>query len=187
MSKIALTPNASGTGTLTIAAPNTSTDRTLTLPDETGTVMSSVSSVATSQLPAGSVLQVVTATDAGVRSTTSTTFVTASNTLSVSITPRSSSSKVFVTVSSSVDISATNTYFVFTIFRGATNLGSNQGLNLVRVSATSNTYPIAMSYLDSPNTTSATTYQVYLKTDGGTAYLNTGACVGTITAMEIAG
>ena len=40
MSKIALTPNASGTGTLTIAAPNTSTDRTLTLPDETGTIIS---------------------------------------------------------------------------------------------------------------------------------------------------
>lgn len=44
MSKIALTPNASGTGTLTIAAPNTSTDRTLTLPDETGTVITSTSS-----------------------------------------------------------------------------------------------------------------------------------------------
>jgi len=41
MSKIALTPNASGTGTLTIAAPNTSTDRTITLPDETGTVLTS--------------------------------------------------------------------------------------------------------------------------------------------------
>lgn len=38
MSKIALSGNASGTGTLTIAAPNTSTDRTLTLPDATGTV-----------------------------------------------------------------------------------------------------------------------------------------------------
>lgn len=39
MSKIALTPNASGTGTLTIAAPNTSTDRTLTLPDVTTTLV----------------------------------------------------------------------------------------------------------------------------------------------------
>ena len=54
MSKIALTPNASGTGTLTIAAPNTSTDRTLTLPDETGTVLSSASNVsvqATQNIP----------------------------------------------------------------------------------------------------------------------------------------
>lgn len=38
MSKITLSSNASGTGTLTIASPNTSTDRTLTLPDATGTV-----------------------------------------------------------------------------------------------------------------------------------------------------
>jgi hypothetical protein len=41
MSKIALSPNASGTGTLTIAAPDTSTNRTLTLPDESGTVLTS--------------------------------------------------------------------------------------------------------------------------------------------------
>lgn len=39
MSKIALTPNVSGTGTFTVAAPNSNTDRTLTLPDATGTVV----------------------------------------------------------------------------------------------------------------------------------------------------
>ena len=39
MSKIALTPNPSGTGTLTVAAPNTNTDRTLTLPDVTTTLV----------------------------------------------------------------------------------------------------------------------------------------------------
>ena len=38
MSKIALSPNASGTGTLTIAAPNTNSDRTIDLPDAAGTV-----------------------------------------------------------------------------------------------------------------------------------------------------
>jgi hypothetical protein len=38
MSKIALTPNASGSGTFTIAAPNSNTDRTLTLPDSAGTI-----------------------------------------------------------------------------------------------------------------------------------------------------
>jgi hypothetical protein len=39
MSKITLAPNASGTGTLTVAAPNTNTDRTLTLPDVTTTLV----------------------------------------------------------------------------------------------------------------------------------------------------
>ena len=41
MSKIALSPNASGTGVFTIASPSGNTDRTLTLPDEAGTVLTS--------------------------------------------------------------------------------------------------------------------------------------------------
>lgn len=49
MSKIALSGNASGTGTLTIAAPNTNTDRTLTLPDNTGTVVTTASTGAVAQ------------------------------------------------------------------------------------------------------------------------------------------
>jgi hypothetical protein len=39
LSKIAFSPNASGTGTFTVAAPNTNTDYTLTLPQGTGTVV----------------------------------------------------------------------------------------------------------------------------------------------------
>tara|TARA_R110000822_G_scaffold77626_2_gene186314 strand:- start:74 stop:532 length:459 start_codon:yes stop_codon:yes gene_type:complete len=50
MSKIALTPNATGTGIFTISSPATSTDRTLTLPDEAGTVLTSVSSLASANL-----------------------------------------------------------------------------------------------------------------------------------------
>ena len=50
MSKIANTPNASGTGTFTIAAPNSDTDRTLTLPDEAGTVLTSASSIPATSL-----------------------------------------------------------------------------------------------------------------------------------------
>ena len=38
MSKVALSGNASGTGTFTIASPNSNTDRTLSLPDASGTV-----------------------------------------------------------------------------------------------------------------------------------------------------
>jgi hypothetical protein len=38
MSKISLAPDASGTGIFTIASPGTSTNRTLTLPDDTGTL-----------------------------------------------------------------------------------------------------------------------------------------------------
>jgi len=51
MSLIKLQGNASGTGAFTIAAPNSNTDRTLTLPDATGTV--NVSGLA-NEVPAGS-------------------------------------------------------------------------------------------------------------------------------------
>jgi hypothetical protein len=39
MSKVKIQGHASGTGVLTVTAPNTSTDRTITLPDGTGTLL----------------------------------------------------------------------------------------------------------------------------------------------------
>jgi hypothetical protein len=54
MSLVKIQGNVSGTGTLTIAAPNTNTDRTLTLPDATGTVVTKSSTyIATSELGSG--------------------------------------------------------------------------------------------------------------------------------------
>lgn len=50
MSKIALEPNAAGTGTFTIAAPSSNTNRTLTLPDETGTVLTNGSAIPAAQI-----------------------------------------------------------------------------------------------------------------------------------------
>ena len=47
MSKISIEGNASGTGTLTIAAPNTSTNYTLSLPEEAGTITTSNSPYST--------------------------------------------------------------------------------------------------------------------------------------------
>lgn len=45
MSSISLSPNAAGTAQFTIAAPGTNTNRTLTLPDEAGTVLTSASNI----------------------------------------------------------------------------------------------------------------------------------------------
>jgi hypothetical protein len=53
MSKIALTPNASGTGTFTIAAPNSNTNRTLTLPDEAGEVLTDARLASQAEAQAG--------------------------------------------------------------------------------------------------------------------------------------
>ena len=50
MAKVKIQGNASGTGVLTIAAPNTSTDRTITLPDATGTLLDENSSLPAANL-----------------------------------------------------------------------------------------------------------------------------------------
>ena len=57
MSKVAIVGDPSGTGTFTISAPNGNTDRTLVLPDEAGTVLTSASNVAQKGVPAFSVYQ----------------------------------------------------------------------------------------------------------------------------------
>ena len=67
MSKIALEPNASGTGTFTIASPNSNTSRTLTLPDADGVLLTA------DNLPSGGV------TLLGTLATTSGTSVTLSS------------------------------------------------------------------------------------------------------------
>jgi len=61
MSKIALTPNASGTGTFTIASPDSNTNRTLTLPDVSGEVFSQGNILGTvtesSGVPTGAIIE----------------------------------------------------------------------------------------------------------------------------------
>ena len=138
----------------------------------------------------GKILQVVTATDSSGRSTTSTSFVTASNTMSGSITPSSASSKVFITVSGNIYQQTGGKYIYATIFRGSTDLGASSDRGLTNIYANPNDSggSLAMSILDSPSTTSATTYQVYFRTtSGGTSVLNESNTKGTITAFEIEG
>ena len=50
MSKVKIEGNASGTGTLTISAPNTNTDRSLTLPDGAGEILTDASTLTSSNL-----------------------------------------------------------------------------------------------------------------------------------------
>ena len=53
MSKIALSSNNSGTATFTIASPDSNTNRTLTLPDATGTVLSNTDIASQAEAEAG--------------------------------------------------------------------------------------------------------------------------------------
>jgi hypothetical protein len=141
---------------------------------------------------AGTIIQVVTATDNTSRTSTSSTFVTASNTLSVSITPASASNKIFVLYTGAVqNAGVTNSTSFFTIYRnGSTNLGAgtSNALGSAFIDASNLVAQMSIGYLDSPSTTSATTYQVYFKNDNGTTvYLNAQGTRSSITAFEIKG
>jgi hypothetical protein len=138
---------------------------------------------------AGKLLQAITATDSTQRSTTSSSFVTGSNTLSISITPSSASNKIFIICHSAISIAAAGYVWNGTIYRDSTNLGdSTYGLGRFQMGSTGDRgSQMAFHYLDSPSSTSAITYQLYFKADGSTNYVNYGGTKGSITAFEIAG
>jgi len=138
----------------------------------------------------GNVLQVVTATDSTGRSTTSTSFVTGSNTMSVDITPSSTSNKIFVMATGNIYNNTASKYVYATIKRDSTDLGSgsNKGLtNMFSGGGGDDGVCLAMSVLDSPSSTSQITYQVYFRVSGGNGVLNESDAKGSITAYEIAG
>jgi hypothetical protein len=66
MTKIAIVPNAAGTGTFTIEAPNSNSNRTLTLPDAAGTVLTDVSDLPAANLTGDvAAARITTALNAG--------------------------------------------------------------------------------------------------------------------------
>jgi len=118
----------------------------------------------------GKVLQVVSAVY-----TTQTTITSATYTdtgLTVSITPAANTSKVLILVAQSllIDQNANQSNFYTALFRGASNIFEPQyfGVHAAGATATSLNDVISMAYLDSPSTTSSTTYKTQGKKDGST-------------------
>ena len=188
MSQVALSGNASGTGTLTIAAPNTNSNYTLTLPTNTGTLITTASTgqvIPKAALPTGSVLQVVSATATSNNSTTSSTYVTTNH--SVTITPSSSTSTIWINLSAvGGNITGTN-IAAYTIYRGGSNIApSSSAFVLMSPSQTATIYfPFAINYLDSPATTSATTYTVYMRSQNGSGTVQYGSNPSSVTPSNI--
>ena len=137
----------------------------------------------------GKLLQAVTATDSTGRSTTSTSFVTGSNTLSVDITPSATSSKIFLMANGNCYMGTSAGYVYLTIFRDSTDLGasSNKGLGNLYKNPDDVGVPYGISFLDSPSSTSEITYQVYFRVSAGTGTLNESGSKASLTAFEIAG
>ena len=151
------------------------------------------------QLPAGSVLQVVSATRDTAFSTPSTTFTDIVG-MSVSITPSSTNSKIFVIASILQGVGSDATPYInlvrdSTAIAQATDPPAGGPATLInRVRDNNDIDSTLLTFLDSPNTTSATTYKLQVRILGSnTFYLNRNGAntdyrgVSTITVMEVAG
>jgi len=220
MSKVKIQGNASGTGTFTISAPNSNTDRSLTLPDGAGEILTDAA-IGTSVLApdgdgsnltgisGGKVLQVVFANLTTVSTFSASTSWRDSG-LTVTITPSSTSSKIFITGQLSAGFNTSDQgYGVgFSLLRNSTALGlgnvsgTTATFGCVTTGSNDDDFATApFSYLDSPSTTSATTYKLQvLGRDEKSFTINAGGdyaddsnthrrLIGTstITVMEIAG
>lgn len=150
----------------------------------------------------GTVLQVVSTHKTDTFTTTSTTYTDITG-LSATITPTSTNSKIFVMSHLMGDTSAAEATTV-QLVRGSTAIGNaaasgNRTVSMTTVSTFETNRPSSTSffYLDSPSTTSSTTYKVQIRTHTGTAYVNLSQADGdggnwprstsSITLMEIAG
>ena len=152
------------------------------------------------QASAGKVLQVVSTTKTDTFSTASTSYVDITG-LSVSITPSSATSKIYVVLSIS---GSENAGWGYQLVRGSTAIcigdsggGSRkQASGGVSVRDTNGIANGSVNFLDSPATTSATTYKVQMYAPSSTGYVNrtyadidasyTVRTASSITVMEIA-
>ena len=150
----------------------------------------------------GKILQIVSTTKTDTTSISSSDFANITG-MSVSITPSSTSSKIFLIgyVCVSLTDFQKRVYLKITGGNAANYIGAaGTGIEaanvaVLRVNTNYGQLNSPLQYLDSPNTTSAITYQVQWASEGGaTGYLNrpvtqdsVGANVAsTITVMEVA-
>ena len=143
---------------------------------------------ATTQNSGGKILQVVNATLTTETSSSSATF--ADTGLTASITPLFSTSKVLVFVDHTGCYSSNGTNLLaISLLRNSTSIvtkfegyGGYTGVNQSAFGGSSTTY------LDSPATTSATTYKTQLANLNatGTVSVGRGPSIATITLMEVA-
>lgn len=122
---------------------------------------------------------------------TATTSSTYQNTgLAASITPTSASNRIKITVSGGMQVAAVATSEAcITVKRGSTDLSSSaQGFSLIRGQAALTRAPASFVYIDSPATTSSTTYTVAVRSIDNTnsvAFVTGSAELGVIILEEV--
>lgn len=139
--------------------------------------------------PAGTVLQVVNSAYSTQATTSSSTYVDTG--LAASITPRIANSKILVLMDVNVFKDTSNTSGGFKLLRNSTDLITLDSFaGYTNSAAGIGVGSLSCNYLDSPSTTSTTSYKIQFKSmnNTGTIYINNngyGALTSTITLMEI--
>ena len=141
-------------------------------------------------MPTGSVLQVVNVIYSSQTTINSNTW--SSIGLAAAITPTSSSSKILATVYvTGIGSGSAQINLRFRLVRGSTSIiqFENEAAYAAAFTSHLSVGATGCSYLDSPSTTSATTYTVQGQEYGGnaTGYAQLTGSSSTITLMEIAG
>lgn len=88
----------------------------------------------------------------------------------VTITPTSASHRVLLFASFMMQSSSTGAS-IATWYTGGSDILSGSTLGMARYTATSTEVPVGYTYIHSPATTSATTYEIRLKSGAGTAQI----------------
>ena len=159
----------STSGSITLQEPAVSGSTVLSLPAVSGTLIttgSSGQSIPKAALPTGSVLQVVnSSTQTQVSSTSGSTWVDTG--ITATITPTSATSTILVLVSANglrkQAIANSGTAVSLQLLRGAStiaNIGNDNASTDTTANSGYNTTAASTCFLDSPATTSATTYKV---------------------------
>ena len=131
------------------------------------------------------ILQVVAATPATVQKS-SASAVYQDVGLSATITPQATSSKIFIIYSVNIYTDTATTGASLQLFRGATSIQTTQDFSY-SVSSGISTYNTLVE-LDSPNTTSATTYTVYGASNANSSFAimnHTGTPTSTLLLLEV--
>ena len=183
----------SGGNGVIISAPssNPAANRTITVPGNADGEM-----LTTTNPKTGNILQVVYAETTTKVSTVSGNYVDTG--ITATITPSSNSSKILVVVSLQWMLyrEATETNGSFKLLRGSTNISEHSDAVHIEAGTTSQSRIISeggymIQKLDSPATTSATTYKVQFKTNvtanSASMDVNRNNAPGCITLMEVAG
>ena len=172
--------NGTTSGSVSLEAPASGSDVTLTLP---GTTMNLGTELA-SKLPiaGGKILQVVRATDSTNRSTSSTSHVDAN--LSVTITPQKSDSAILLIWFGQV-LAPSSDYIILQIADSSNN--SVSGGDAIWGDGTAATFIISSSIIGyaTPATTSATTYKLRFRVGGGTGTIRNVTQNGQLYAIEV--